>query len=372
MSSTFGKNIKISIAGESHGEALGVIIDGLPAGFAPSMEELSAFLKRRAPGQNRFSTPRKEADAPEFLSGLLNGRTTGAPLMAIIRNTSARSADYNAFRDMPRPGHADFTAEVKYGGFQDARGGGHFSGRLTAPLCIAGGLAKQMLSEKGISVFAHIDSIHGVEGRAPAYTDADIQALRAVAEKDFPSFDDAAGEEMQAEIDKARKEGDSVGGVIRVLVLGLPAGMGAPMFDRVEGRLAHAIFGVPAVRGVEFGNGFAATTLLGSENNDAFGYDENGAVCTRTNRCGGTLGGITTGMPLWFRVAVKPTPSIFRPQESVRLSEKTDETLVIEGRHDPCIVPRAVPVLEAVTSLVLLDMLLDTDKIWKGREINGK
>jgi len=368
MSSTFGKNIKISVAGQSHADAIGVILDGLPAGFPVDMDALTAFLKRRAPGQNRFSTPRKEGDAPEFLSGFLENVTTGAPIMAIIRNTNTRSKDYDALRDIPRPGHADYTAEIKYGGFQDVRGGGHFSGRLTAPLCIAGGIALQMLKEKGIEIFAHIRCVHGEEGTPPAYTPDEIPALRQIAEKDFPAWDDKRGARMQAEIDKARLSQDSVGGVIEVAAIGLPAGIGAPMFDRLEGKIASAVFGVPAVRGIEFGNGFAAAALLGSENNDAFYYDTDGTVKTRTNHAGGMLGGISTGMPLVYRVAVKPTPSIAKPQESISLSKKTGAVLSVEGRHDPSIVPRAVPVLEAVTALALLDALLDYKTIWRNGE----
>ncbi len=365
MSSTFGKNIHISLAGESHGEALGVIMDGFPAGFRVDMEALSAFLARRAPGQNRFSTPRREADAPKFLSGLLGGVTTGAPILAIIENTNQKSADYAALADIPRPGHADYTAHIKYGGHADARGGGHFSGRLTAPLAVAGGIARQMLSEKGILVFAHIRAIGGVWGEAPAYSPSDIPALSAVAEKEFPAFDDAAAPRMEAEMDAAREAGDSVGGIIEVSVLGLPAGLGAPMFDRVEGRISAAVWGVPAVRGIEFGEGFGAANLRGSENNDAFYYDEDGAVRTRTNHAGGVLGGISTGEPLVFRVGIKPTPSIFKEQESISLSKKEAATLSTKGRHDPCIVPRAVPALEAATSLAVLDLLFDHDMLWK-------
>jgi len=373
MSTTFGTHIRISVAGQSHADAIGVIIDGLPAGFPVDMEALSAFMGRRAPGQNRFSTTRKEADAPEFLAGLLENVTTGAPVMAVIRNTNTRSSDYDNLRDVPRPGHADLTAELKYGGFQDVRGGGHFSGRLTAPLCIAGGIALQMLAEKGIEIFSHIRAIHGVEGEVPDYTPLSLPALRAIAQKPFPVWDDGQGEKMQAEIDRARQNADSVGGIIETAVFGLPAGLGTPMFSRMEGRLAAAVFGVPAVRGIAFGNGFDAAELYGSENNDSFYYDTDGTVKTRTNRCGGVLGGITTGMPLVFRAAIKPTPSIGREQESIRLSKKTAETLIVTGRHDPCIVPRAVPVMEAVTALTVLDALYDHDMNWKkGEKENGK
>lgn len=367
MSNTLGKNIKFSIAGESHGDAIGMILSGIPAGFTIDMEALSAFLKRRAPGQNRFSTPRKEGDAPLFLSGVYENVTTGSPIMAIIQNTNTRSADYNAHLDIPRPGHADLTAEIKYGGYADMRGGGHFSGRLTAPIAIAGGIALQMLKEKGIEVFAHIRSVHGVEGKAPCYRESDLPALRSVAGKPFPAFDDDAGEKMQAEIDKAREEADSVGGIIEVSAMGLPAGLGSPMFSRLEGKMAHAVFGIPAIRGIEFGNGFEATLLYGSENNDAFLY-ENGTAKTETNRCGGTLGGITTGMPFVYRVGIKPTPSIGKEQKSISLSKKTETPVSVHGRHDPCIVPRAVPVMEAVTALVLLDTLFDHEMIWKKGE----
>lgn len=364
MSSIFGNHIKVSVAGESHGEAIGVIIDGLPAGFSVDMDALSGFMQRRAPGNNRFSTPRKEGDVPEFLSGLLQNVTTGAPVMAIIRNTNTRSGDYAALSDIPRPGHADMTAEIKYGGFQDVRGGGHFSGRLTAPLCIAGGIALQMLREKGVEVFAHISSIHGVRGCEPEYTAENLPLLRKIAEKKFPVWDDAKGEEMQGEIDRAREKKDSVGGVVSVAAMGLAAGLGAPMFSGMEGRLASAVFGIPAIRGISFGNGFEAADLYGSENNDAFYFDGE-TVKTRTNRCGGVLGGITTGMPLLYNVAVKPTPSIGIEQESVSLSRKEGATLSVTGRHDPCILPRIVPVLEGVTALVLLDTLLDNGSVWK-------
>ena len=364
MSSIFGNHIKVSVAGESHGEAIGVMIEGLPAGFTVDMDALSGFMRRRAPGNNRFSTPRKEGDVPEFLSGLLQNVTTGAPVMAIIRNTNTRSGDYAALSDIPRPGHADMTAQMKYGGFQDVRGGGHFSGRLTAPLCIAGGIALQMLREKGVEVFAHISSIHGVHGCEPEYIAENLPALRRIAEKSFPVWEDAKGEEMQGEIDRAREKRDSVGGVVSVAAMGLPAGLGAPMFSRMEGRIAAAVFGIPAIRGITFGNGFEAADLYGSENNDAFYFDGE-TVKTRTNRCGGVLGGITTGMPLLYSVAVKPTPSIGIEQESVSLSRKEGATLSVSGRHDPCILPRIVPVLEGVTALVLLDTLLDNGSVWK-------
>ena len=349
MSSFYhGEVLELSIFGQSHSPAIGMSLSGLPAGFAIDMDELSAFLRRRAPGQNAWSTPRKEADAPEFLSGLVGNVTCGAPLSAIIRNTNTRSQDYSNLVDVPRPGHADYTAQVKFGGFQDVAGGGHFSGRLTAPLCIAGGICKQLLHEKGIEVMARIDAISGI--RDTAEFDA------PVAQKDFPATSDKAAGKMKAAIAQARAEEDSVGGVIQCRMLGVPAGLGEPMFGGLENRISQLVFAIPAVKGIEFGLGFEAAKLRGSENNDAYRM-ENGSVVTETNHCGGILGGISNGMPIVFRAAVKPTPSIGKPQNSVRLSEKQNEVLHIHGRHDPCIVPRAVPCMEAAAAIAIFDAL---------------
>lgn len=357
MSSEFGHLLKISVFGQSHGKAIGVMIDGLPAGEAVDTEELQAFLNRRRPGKNLLSTTRKEADTPTFLSGLENGKTCGAPLCAVIENGDQHSSDYAGLTDTPRPGHADYTARLKWGGQADMRGGGHFSGRLTAPLCIAGGIAKQILSRRGVFVGAHLKEVAGIpDGAFPLYPTADLFAQ--VAAKPFPVLDDSAGERMQQAILEARQSLDSVGGVVECAAIGLPAGLGDPMFDRVENRLAAAIFGIPAVKGLEFGDGFAAARARGSENNDPF-ILRDGAVATETNHAGGILGGITTGMPLTLRVAFKPTPSISRPQRTVRLSTMEETELVIRGRHDPCIAHRAVPVVEAVTAAVLLDLLLE-------------
>lgn len=357
MSSEFGHLLKVSVFGQSHGKAIGVVVDGLPAGEAVDLTELQAFLDRRKPGKNPLSTARKEADAPTFLSGLENGMTCGAPLCAVIENGDQHSTDYAGLTDTPRPGHADYTAGVKWGGHADMRGGGHFSGRLTAPLCIAGGIAKQILARRGIFVGAHLGSV-GTEDDVPfpLYPTSDL--FSEVSAKSFPVLDDSAGERMQALILEARQSLDSVGGVVECAAIGLPAGLGDPMFDGVENRLAAALFGIPAVKGVEFGAGFAAARLHGSENNDPFAL-ENGAVVTETNHAGGILGGITTGMPLVVRAAFKPTPSIARPQQTVRLSAGEETTLEIRGRHDPCIAHRAVPVVEAVTAAVLLDLLLE-------------
>ena len=349
MSSFYhGEVLELSIFGQSHSPAIGMSLSGLPAGFAIDMDELSAFLRRRAPGQNAWSTPRKEADAPEFLSGLVGNVTCGAPLSAIIRNTNTRSQDYSNLVDVPRPGHADYTAQVKFGGFQDVAGGGHFSGRLTAPLCIAGGICKQLLHEKGIEVMARIDAVAGIQDTA--------EFDAPVAQKDFPATSDEAAGKMKAAIAQARAEEDSVGGVIQCRMLGVPAGLGEPMFGGLENRISQLVFAIPAVKGIEFGLGFEAAKLRGSENNDAY-HMENGSVVTETNHCGGILGGISNGMPIVFRAAVKPTPSIGKPQNSVRLSEKQNEVLHIHGRHDPCIVPRAVPCMEAAAAIAIFDAL---------------
>ena len=357
MSSEFGHLLKISVFGQSHGTAIGVVVDGLPAGEAVDLTELQAFLDRRKPGKNPLSTARKEADAPTFLSGLENGMTCGAPLCAVIQNGDQHSGDYAGLTDTPRPGHADYTAAVKWGGHADMRGGGHFSGRLTAPLCIAGGIAKQILARRGVFVGAHLKEVAGIPD-APFPLRPPAELFQEVAAKAFPVLDDSAGERMRAAILAAREDLDSVGGIVECAATGLPAGLGDPMFDGVENRLAAALFGIPAVKGLEFGAGFDAARLRGSENNDPFVLDH-GAVAAESNRAGGILGGITTGMPLLLRAAFKPTPSIARPQRTVRLSTMEETDLEIRGRHDPCIAHRAVPVVEAVTAAVLLDLLLE-------------
>lgn len=347
--SQYGEHLRLTVFGQSHAPAIGMTLEGLPAGEAIDMEALQAFLERRAPGWNDWSTPRREADAPEFLSGLVGNVTCGAPLTAIIRNTNTRSGDYANLAVVPRPGHADYTAQVKYGGHQDYAGGGAFSGRLTAPLCIAGGICIQLLKRQGIEIISRIASVGTAEDTAPLTC--------STAEKPFPTVSDEAGTAMRAVIADAKAEGDSVGGVIECAVLGLPAGLGGPLFDGMEGRIASIVFGIPAVKGIEFGAGFASARLRGSENNDPFTV-ENGTVKTVSNRCGGILGGITDGMPLTFRAAFKPTPSIARAQQSVNLKTLTPETLRVTGRHDPCIVPRAVPCVEAAAAVAVYDALL--------------
>lgn len=349
MSSTFGENFRLTIFGQSHSPAIGMTLDGIPAGMKVDMDKLNLFLSRRAPGKNALSTPRSEADLPKFLSGLKDDVTCGAPICAVIENTNTRSQDYLKLKTVPRPGHADYTAEVKYQGFQDFAGGGHFSGRLTAPLCIAGGMCKQFLEQEGIEVFARISSISDV---------CDEGVLQeSLEKKEFPVVDEKAGERMKQAILDAKAEGDSVGGTIECVVTGLPVGLGDPMFDGMENRISQAVFAIPAVKGIEFGAGFEVSRMKGSENNDAF-YVEDGCVKTKTNHCGGILGGITNAMPLTFKVAVKPTPSIAKEQDSVNLATMENEKLVVEGRHDPCIVPRAVPCVEAAAALAVYDALL--------------
>lgn len=353
MSSTYGENLHLTIFGQSHSPAIGMTLEGIPAGEQIDFEALQRFLERRAPGRNAYSTARKEADAPEFLSGLRGDTTCGVPLTAIIRNGDTRSKDYAPFSAVPRPGHADYTANVKYFGCQDYAGGGHFSGRLTAPLCIAGGVCLQILRRQGIEVISCIRSIGDVEDAAPL--------TASTAEKAFPTVDEAAGEAMQAAIAQAKAQGDSLGGVIECAVLGLPAGLGDPMFGGMENRIAGIVFGIPAVKGVEFGAGFAAARLRGSQNNDSYTVQD-GRIETRSNHCGGILGGITNGMPLVFRAAIKPTPSIAMEQTSVNLETLTEEKLRVGGRHDPCIVPRAVPVIEAAAAIAVYDALLGRKK----------
>ena len=358
MSSMYLNNIKVSIFGQSHSAGIGVVIDGLPSGEALDMEALLAFMARRAPGGNAWATSRREADAPEILSGLVNGKTCGAPLAAVIRNSNTRSSDYDNIRDIPRPGHADYTAHVKYGGFQDVSGGGHFSGRLTAPLCIAGGIMKQILERRGIYIGAHLLRVGSARDDVYDAVNLDAKTLEMTAQKVFPVLNDAAGKDMQAQIQAAKSEGDSVGGIIECAAVGLPVGLGDPMFDGMENRIARIVFAIPAVKGLEFGAGFGVASMRGSENNDAYCMDD-GLVTPLTNNAGGILGGITSGMPLIFRAAVKPTPSIAKPQQSISLSKKENAELVIQGRHDPCIAPRAVPVMEAALAMAIMDSILE-------------
>ena len=357
MSSTFGKNLHISVFGGSHTEAIGVVIDGLPAGETIDLDALLRQMARRAPGRDKSSTPRKESDIPRILCGLLDGVTTGAPLCLIIENTNIRSKDYSDLKIHPRPGHADYTAFVRYGGHNDIRGGGHFSGRLTACLVAAGGIARQILQRRGILIGAHALQIGPVFDRRFDPVSISPEELIRLSETYFALLDPEKESAMRDVIEEARMAQDSIGGIVECAVTGLPAGLGSPMFDGVENVLGAALFGVPAVKGVEFGDGFGVAALHGSENNDPFTYGEDGKVKTLTNHAGGVLGGITTGMPLVFRCAVKPTSSISRAQHTIDLSRGCDDTLSVHGRHDPCIVPRAIPVVEGVAAMALLDMM---------------
>lgn len=361
MSSTYGENIKLSIFGQSHGAAIGMTLDGIPAGLPVNMETLQQFLNRRAPGQHDFATPRKESDIPEFLSGIVNGYTCGAPIAAMIRNTNTRSSDYNNLKNCPRPGHADYTAQIKYGGYQDAAGGGHFSGRLTAPLCIAGGLCKQWLELKGIRIAAHLSMCAGIKDEPITldWVNPDLNGIRS----DFPVLNKDAGIKMQKAIASFKSAGDSTGGIIECIATGIPAGLGDPMFGGMESRIAQIAYGIPAVKGIEFGNGFQGSELTGSRNNDNFCICD-GKVTTSQNNAGGILGGITNGMPLIFRVAIKPTPSISLPQKTVNLQTNEECAVQVNGRHDPCIAPRAVPVVEAAAALAIFDAM-------KGEVNNG-
>lgn len=353
MSCNFGEKIKITIFGQSHSDAIGVVVDGLPAGKKLDMERIYEFMARRAPGKNKFSTQRKEGDVPEILSGVVDGVTCGAPLCAVIRNGDTRSKDYENLRTVPRPGHADFTAFFKHNGFNDVRGGGNFSGRMTAPLCFAGAVCMQFLEDKGIKIGAHIEKIAGVSDKRYDSVNVDFADTD---KKEFPVIDDLQGEKMREKIEEARKNGDSVGGVIECAVTGLPVGLGDPMFDGVENVVSRAVFAVPAVKGIEFGSGFDAADLYGSENNDSFTVSD-GRIVTETNNHGGILGGITSGMPVVFRVAMKATPSIGRSQKSVNLMKREEEELTIVGRHDPCVVPRAVPCIEAAAAVAIMNLI---------------
>lgn len=359
MGSVWGNALKISIFGESHGNGIGVVLDGFPAGVPFDEDFILSEMARRAPGKNKQSTARSEADRPRILSGVYQGFSAGTPICAAIENTDTRSGDYKDFTSQPRPGHADFTGSVRYHGFNDPRGGGHFSGRLTAPLTFAGALCKLFLRSKGIAVGSHIQSIAQIQDTP--FDDVALTAgtLEALRKQPYPIQNPRAEAAMLAAIEEARLDGDSVGGVIECAALGLPAGLGSPMLDTVEGRLASLLFSVPAVKGLEFGAGFGFAGLRGSHANDPFYRDADGAVRTETNNNGGVLGGISSGMPLLFRAAIKPTPSISHPQETLNLQTGAVEPFAVKGRHDPCIVTRAAPVVEAACAVALTDLYLE-------------
>lgn len=356
MSSTYGERIKISVFGESHGNGIGVVIDGLPAGVKIDMDKVLVQMARRAPGKDRTATPRLEKDFPNVLSGMLDDTLTGAPLCAVIENTNTRSGDYSNLLSCPRPGHSDYAAFVKYNGANDIKGGGHFSGRITAPIVFAGAVCRQLLEQKGIKIAAHIASIGSVEDERFNPVEIEDELIERLNLSSFALIDGSAEEKMRDEVEKARTSLDSVGGTIECAVTGIGAGFGNPMFDGVEGVIAKAVFGVPAIKGIEFGKGFELSQMRGSQSNDPFRYKD-GRVVTETNNMGGILGGITNGMPVIFRAAVKPTPSIAQKQKTVDLQKKENAELEVHGRHDPCIVPRAVPVIEAVTAIAVINML---------------
>ena len=357
MGATFGRNIRMTIFGESHGKGIGLVLDGLPPGTPIDEGFIKEEMARRAPGQNRMSTQRQENDAFIIESGVFENKATGTPLCVLIPNSDQHSKDYSLLKDVMRPGHADYAGKIRYKGFNDYRGGGHFSGRLTAPLVFTGALAKTVLVQKGIVVGSHIARIGRIKDDSFNPLGETAECLLGLRKHTLPVMDENKVPLMETEILSAREQKDSVGGIIEVMATGVPAGIGDPFFDSLESCLSHALFSVPAVKGVEFGMGFAMASLKGSETNDPMTFN-GGAVKTTRNNNGGITGGISNGMPVLFRVAVKPTPSISRPQQTVNVTEGKDTILEIEGRHDPCIVPRAVPVIEAVTAWVLLDMLL--------------
>ena len=351
MSGMWGNKIKISIFGESHGNAI-----GLEPGFEINLDKVSSEMKRRAPGRNNLSTPRKEADEPEILSGFFQGKTTGTPLCAIIRNNNTKSKDYGKLKDIMRPGHADYTGKIRYNGFNDYRGGGHFSGRITAPIVFAGAICKQILEAKGIKIVSHIKSIGTIEDKS--FLDEKITEgfINSYMSKELPLIDELKEEAMRKEILLAKEELDSIGGTVECAVLGIEPGIGNPFFDSVESTLAHLMFSIPAVKGIEFGRGFELTQMRGSQANDSM-YFSGEKVLTKTNNNGGILGGITNGMPVIFKVAIKPTSSILKSQNTVNINTGEETVLEVNGRHDPCIVQRALPVIEAATAIGILDLI---------------
>lgn len=359
MSSCFNGGIKVSLFGESHGRGIGVVLDNLPAGEEIDMEKIYAFMARRAPRKDGTSTMRSEKDMPEILSGLYNGKTTGTPLAAVIFNTDAHSQDYGNISHIARPAHADFTGYLRYNGANDPRGGGHFSGRITAPLVFAGAVCEQILQRRGITTGAHISTIKGVCDEKFDPVNISAEQLNAVKSRVFPTISEKAESDMRAVINSARENLDSVGGIVECAAVGFPAGVGSPMMDGLENIISGLVFAIPAVKGIEFGNGFNCAEIFGSENNDEFEVKD-GRVVTLTNNHGGILGGISSGMPIIFRAAFKPTPSISRPQKSVDFKQLTEEELIIKGRHDPCVVVRAVPCVEAAMNIALVSALADS------------
>lgn len=362
MSSGFNGGIKFSLFGESHGKGIGVVLDNLPAGEPIDLDKIGEFMARRAPKKDGTSTTRNEKDIPEILSGYYEGKTTGTPLAAMIYNSDQHSGDYGNIAHTARPAHADYTGFLRYNGANDPRGGGHFSGRITAPLCFAGAVCAQILERRGITVGAHIKSIKDVKDESFDPVKVTAEQLNSVKRRSFPVLSDKAEQKMRELINSARMDLNSVGGIIECAAVGFPAGVGSPMLDGLENIISRLVFAIPAVKGIEFGNGFGCTDLLGSENNDEFCIID-GKIVTKTNNHGGILGGISSGMPIIFRAAFKPTPSISRPQNTVDFKENRETELVIKGRHDPCVVPRAVPCVESAMNIALLSALLENPKI---------
>ncbi len=350
---TWGNKIKVTIFGESHGDGIGVVLDGIPSGLELDMDFVSREMMRRAPGNNNLSTPRKEADIPEIISGVFDGHTCGTPICAVIKNTNTRSKDYTP--ELLRPGHADFTGYMKYGAAHDFRGGGHFSGRITAGLVFAGAIAKLVLKTQGIEIGSHIKTIHGISENA--FTDINSDLLNELSGKDFPVLDDIVGEKMKAEILSAAANKDSVGGIIECAAIGLNPGFGSPFFASLESRISSLVFSIPAVKGIEFGSGFDFANMYGSEANDPFETDGK-FIYTTSNHNGGINGGISNGMPIVFSVAIKPTPSIAKPQKTVDMAKMENSSIEIKGRHDPCIVQRAAVVVESAAALAIIDNII--------------
>ncbi|MGL4740151.1 MAG: chorismate synthase [Sarcina sp.] len=358
MSGTWGNNIEISIFGESHGKAIGVVINGINSGTKIDMEKIELEMQRRAPGKDKLSTTRKEADKPIILSGVFEGKATGTPITMMIENGDTRSKDYSKTKDLMRPGHADYSGFVRYNGFNDYRGGGHFSGRITAPLVFAGAIAKQVLASRGIFVGAHIKSVGSVEDFYFDTISLEKEVFEKLLQKELPVLDDNKMEDIKNEIMLAKKEADSVGGIIETAIIGIEAGVGSPFFDSVESKIASLAFSVPAVKGIEFGMGFDIAKVRGSKANDEY-YIKDEKIKAYSNNNGGVIGGITNGMPIIHRVAIKPTASISQEQRTINIANMENDTIKIEGRHDPCIVQRAVVVVEAITAIAILELLED-------------
>ena len=362
MAANFGENYKISLFGESHGVALGINIDGIPAGTKLDLEFIKEEMKRRAPGKSKLTTPRIEKDEFEILSGFFNGVTTGTPLAMIVRNNDQRSKDYSELKKKPRPGHADWPGINRYDGYNDIRGSGHFSGRITASIVFAGAIAKQLLQEKGILIGAHIKSLKDIKDRDFEEKDINLKKINKLRKMVLPTLSENVAIEMENVIMKAREEGDSLGGIVEIMVKGMKAGIGDPFFESIESEISRMMFSIPSVKGVEFGAGFDITHMTGYEANDEMYFDENGEIKSYTNNNGGIIGGITTGMPINFCVAIKPTASISKAQKTVNLETKKNDILEVKGRHDPVIVPRAIVVLEAATAIVILDRIMESKK----------